>query len=104
MSAIAVNVDDFQYEIFLTPPERVAFGDYSYSPVPAGSVRAEGSAADGCHAFLMDLSWPALNRRAAPSAGDELKILFKARQQRPGWGPVIGTMIAPIVLRIPSRS
>jgi hypothetical protein len=99
MSAIAVNVGDFQYELFFVAPDDVAFGDYSHAPLPDGTVRAEAAVTGQNHTLAMDLPWAAVGLPDTFRYGDELKILYKARQQHRGWGPVIGTIAAPLVLR-----
>lgn len=98
-SAMAISSGDWRYELFCQPGEGYAeFDDYSVDP-RYGRDGGGGCSREGVRDRLrITLPWRALGRSGPPGRGEEMPLLFRARRQKRHWGPITGTVIAPMAL------
>jgi hypothetical protein len=99
MAAIAVSSGDWKYELFFKLREQLSeFNDESARREYGAECESKCVAGGSRYSLRMTLPWRALGRDAPPGRGEEIPILFKARQQDRGWGEIRGVVVAPMAL------
>lgn len=97
MSMIGLASGESRVELFFKPRGDVSdFADYSFTRLPKGSASGTGRVDGQAHVLTVDLPWAAFGRQERPARGEQVELIFRARQQIRPWQEVTGGVVAPL--------